>query len=97
MESRRVKRPDYIAFDRGRLRYLNSLERLNCVYCSYANGLAAYVGEIAARTEQHWCPIEHGQHRRSPHSRFPRFLPFGDAAAYRERINTVREDFDDLW
>jgi hypothetical protein len=40
-------------FDRGKLCYLNLLERINCAYCSYGNGLIAYVVEIAARTEQH--------------------------------------------
>lgn len=49
----RVRRADHIVFDRGRLAYLNGLERLNCVYCSYANGICSYVTEIAGRTEQH--------------------------------------------
>lgn len=39
----RVRRSDYFVFDRGRLKYLNLLERVNCVYCSYANGLLAYL------------------------------------------------------
>jgi hypothetical protein len=55
----KVRRADYIVFDRGRLKYLNLLERLNCIYCSYANGLFPYATEVAARTEQHWCPIKH--------------------------------------
>src|SRR5690348_14467313 len=33
----RVKRSDYLIFDRGHLQYLNLLERINCIYCSYAN------------------------------------------------------------
>ena len=37
----RVRRADYVIFDRGRLKYLNLLERFNCLYCSYANGLCA--------------------------------------------------------
>ena len=32
-----VHRRDHIVFDRGHLAYLNSIERLNCIYCSYAN------------------------------------------------------------
>jgi hypothetical protein len=63
----KAKRADYLVFDRGRLAYLNLLERLNCVYCSYANGLCAYATEIAARTEQHWCPIKHAQRVGAPH------------------------------
>jgi hypothetical protein len=51
----KVRRSDYIILDRQKLRYLNSIERLNCAYCGYANGAIAYVQEIAGRTEQHWC------------------------------------------
>jgi len=57
----KLQRADYLVFDRGRLQYLNAIEKLGCVYCSYANGLLAYVVEIAARTEQHFCPIKHAR------------------------------------
>lgn len=92
----KVRRRDFIVFDRGRLRYLNMLERINCVYCSYANGLAAYFTEIAGRTEQHWCPIKHSRHPVAQHSRYPRFLPFGDARTYHKRLEEVRRAFDDI-
>lgn len=92
----RVRRGDHIVFDRVKLRYLNALERLNCFYCSYANGVAAYAGEIAARTEQHWCPIQHDRHPKAPHSRYGRFLNYGDRDAYRDRVKEVRRDFRDL-
>lgn len=92
----KASRSDYIIFDRNKLCYLNSLEKLNCEYCAYANGLMAYVVEVAARTEQHWCPIKHAQRIRSPHSRYSHFLPYGDAAAYRAHIDEVRQDFKDL-
>jgi len=92
----KVSRGASIVFDRGRLRYLNSLERVNCIYCSYANGLCAYVTEIAARTEQHWCPIKHAQRLQSPHSRYAHFLDYGDAERYRREIEHVRRDFADV-
>jgi hypothetical protein len=92
----KVKRSAYLIFDRSKLPYLNHLERLNCRYCSYANGLIVYVGEIVARTEQHWCPIKHGHDIPSPHSRYEQFFPFGDAASYREGVERVRRNFDDL-
>ena len=57
----KVNRSDYLIFDRHHLAYLNALEKLNCAYCSYANGLIAYVREIAGRTEQYWCPIKHAR------------------------------------
>jgi hypothetical protein len=43
---------DYLAFDRHPLQYLNLIEKVNCEYCAHANGIFAYVAEIAARTEQ---------------------------------------------
>ena len=92
----KVKRSDYIVFDRGHLRYLNVLERINCIYCSYANGLCAYVTEITARTEQHWCPIKHARRIRAPHSRYSHFLDYGNAEDYNRRIEGVRNDFVDL-
>jgi hypothetical protein len=52
--------------------------------------------EIAARTEQHWCPIKHSHEIPSPHSRYDQFLHFGDAAAYREGVERVRRNFVDL-
>jgi hypothetical protein len=92
----KVKRRDYLVFDRGHLRYLNLLERVNCVYCSYANGLFAYATEVAARTEQHWCPIKHARRLRAPHSRYSHFVDYGDASRYVREIEAVRKDFKDL-
>jgi hypothetical protein len=92
----KTRRGDYILFDRGKLRYLNLIERINCAYCSYANGLFAWCVEVAARTEQHWCPVKHSQRLRAPHSRYGRFADYGDAAQYRERLEELRRDFADL-
>jgi len=50
----KVNRSDYIVMDRWHLSYLNFMEKFNCAYCAYANGLLAYGTEIAARTEQYW-------------------------------------------
>jgi hypothetical protein len=92
----KARRRDYMAIDRGKLRYLNVLEGFNCLYCSYANGLLAYVVEIAGRTEQHWCPIKHARRIRNAHDRYSHFLPYGDASKYRQQIDEVRSDFKDL-
>ena len=92
----KVPRADYFVFDRARLKYLNLLERFNCWFCSYGNGLFAYATEIAARTEQHWCPIKHASRLRSPHSRYSHFIDYGDAKRYRKQVETVRNDFVDV-
>ncbi|GBE31198.1 hypothetical protein BMS3Bbin05_00095 [bacterium BMS3Bbin05] len=92
----KVQRNDYIVMDRHALKYLNAIEKLNCVYCGYFNGLIAYVQEIAARTEQYWCPIKHARKISSIHSRYRKFLEYGDGDEYRNRIEKIRKDFDDL-
>ncbi len=92
----KVNRADYLIFDRGQLKYLNLVERINCIYCSYGNGVVAFAREISGRTEQHWCPIKHARRLRSLHSRYAHFVDYGDAGQYRERIETVRNDFVDL-
>lgn len=92
----KVRRRDYLIFDRGLLAYLNAIEKVGCVYCSYANGLLSYVGEIAARTEQHFCPIKHAHPVVQPHSRYGHFLPYGDAKGYRAKSEAVSHAYGDL-
>ncbi|MBL6987923.1 MAG: hypothetical protein ISR72_12975 [Methylobacter sp.] len=92
----KVKRQDYIVFDRQYLNYLNLIEKINCGYCSYVNGLFGYLQEIAGRTEQFWCPIKHAKRIRNLHSRYQRFIDYGDAKAYRASIEDIRHDFKDL-
>ncbi|MDR3460989.1 MAG: hypothetical protein P4L76_01590 [Beijerinckiaceae bacterium] len=87
----RVRRSNYIMFDRRHLAYLNWIEALNCVYCGYANGVIAYVREIGSRTEQYWCPIKHALRISDPHRRYYEFLEYGDAEGYRSRLDTFRE------
>jgi len=92
----KVKRQDYITFDRQYLNYLNIVEKINCAYCSYVNGLFGYLQEIAGRTEQFWCPIKHAQRIKSLHSRYYKFIDYGDAKTYRTKIELTRHDFKDL-
>ena len=92
----KARRRDYVAIDRNKLRYLNALEGFNCMYCSYGNGVLAYAVEIAGRTEQHWCPIRHARRVQNVHDRYSHFLPYGDAAAYRKELDSVRCDFKDI-
>jgi hypothetical protein len=92
----KVRRSDYIKLDRRHLSYLNWAEKLNCEYCGYANGVLACATEIAARTEQYWCPIKHALRMKSMHSRYRFFFDYGDAEHYRQQIETVRRSFEDL-
>ena len=86
----KVRWRDHIVFDRHYLLYLNAIERLNCDYCSYINGFFSYAMEIAARTEQYWCPIKHAYGKARRHSRVHAFVDFGDAEAYRSRLSNLR-------
>ncbi len=83
-EIEKVKRSDFFAFDRSHLGYLNALEKMNCAYCSYANGLINYSREIAARTEQYWCPIKHARRVIGIHQIYASFSDYGDAKTFME-------------
>lgn len=87
-----VKRSTFLVFDRHHLAYLNSIEKLNCLYCGYGNGVFAYAREVAGRTEQFWCPIKHAVRVRDPHQHYLKFLDYGDAAGYRPGLEALRKD-----
>lgn len=91
----RVKRSEYMVFDRQDLPYLNIIEKFNCFYCSYGNGVAAYTREVAARTEQYWCPIKHARRVKAAHDLYPNFCDFGDAEAYQQGLNRLRRQYED--
>ena len=86
----RVPRHEHFIYDRSQLAYLNVVEKLNCLFCSYANGLASYFREIAACTEQYWCPIKHARRVLHTHIRYSEFLDYGDARGYRRQLKSVR-------
>lgn len=92
----KVKRTQFIVIDRYALNYLNIIEKTNCIYCAYFNGLLAYMQEIAARTEQYWCPIKHARRVSYTHSRYKYFFDYGDGRGYREKLEEIRRQFDDL-
>ena len=86
----KVRRGDYIVFDRQHLEYLNFIEKFHCTYCAYGAGLIAYVGEIVARTEEYFCPIKHARKTLGTHSRYARFQGYGDADNYEARLDEFR-------
>jgi hypothetical protein len=88
----RVQRSSYVVIDRHHLAYLNLIEKANCVFCGYANGVFAYTREIAGRTEQYWCPIRHAKRVRGSHPHYGDFVAFGDADGYRQRLPLLRAE-----
>jgi hypothetical protein len=75
---------------RHRRRLLNAIEKANCTFCTYANGVIAYVREVAARTEQYWCPIKHARTVPAPHGRYHHFFEYGDAEGYHRHLSRAR-------
>lgn len=92
----KVQRSEYIIIDRHRLGYLNAIEKLNCMYCSYVNGLMGYVSEVAGRTEQFWCPIRHSKRTLSMHRQYVNFLKYGESKEYHQKLDKLREELRDI-
>lgn len=90
----RVHRCDYPVNDRHKLAYLNTIEKINCTYCGYANGVIAYAREILSRTGQYWCPIRHAHRINDAHARYPQFFHYGDARAYQTGLDEMRRKLE---
>jgi hypothetical protein len=87
----KVRRRDHIVFDRAHLAYLNLFEKINCAYCSYANGLISYIREIAGKTEQYWCPIKHAKRLYFSHPYYKNFTEYGEADLYQKELEILRK------
>lgn len=92
----RVVRGRYVVIDRHHLAYLNVIEKLNCLYCGYCNGVLEYVREVSARTEQYWCPIKHALRTPDPHHLTDQFVDYGDAENYKNQLQKLRKEMATL-
>ena len=88
------KRSNYIVFDRQYLGYLNLIEKFNCLYCSYFNGLMQYASSIAGRTELFFCPIKHAKKIAYKHEYYDAYLIYGDGDEYQKKLKKLRETFE---
>ena len=86
----RVRRADFIRVDRHHLAYLNAVQKLNCVYCGYCNGLIGYVQEVSGRTEAYWCPIKHAARVGAHHAYYAQFVDYGDAEGFEAGLQASR-------
>lgn len=91
----KVSRSNYIIIDRHSLSYLNIIQKINCIYCGYCGGVLAYVREIAARSEQYWCPIKHARKVLDPHRRYGQFADFGQAEEFQQMTEELRQNLRD--
>jgi hypothetical protein len=88
----KVKRSSYVIIDRHHLGYLNVIEKLNCMFCGYADGLLAYTRQVLSRTEMYWCPIKHARKVLDPHRRYARFTDFAAADDYEGQVTAMRHE-----
>lgn len=86
----RVRRRDYVVIDRHRLPYLNWVQKFNCLYCGYGNGVIAYAREVAGRTEAYWCPIKHSRRWEGGHDHYDGFMDYGDECDFVDRWSASR-------
>ncbi len=87
-----IKRSDYMHFDHRYLGYLNPIEKLNCLYCSYFNGLMLYASAVAGRTELFFCPIKHAKKIVAQHKYYEVFLSYGDEEDYQKKLKELRKN-----
>lgn len=73
-----VRRKDFFQIDRYKLKNLFFMQKLNCLYCEYANGVLEYAVEIAARTEHYFCPLKHQNRPKNPHRFYDEFIEYND-------------------
>lgn len=65
------------------------MQKLNCLYCGYANGVLQYIAKIVAETERYWCGIQHHKDDKfiaPPHH--DRFIAYGDEEAFSKEYLT---------
>lgn len=86
-----VKRRDYIVFDRQRLPYLNLIQKIDCMYCSYFNWVMQFAVEVAWRTEKYWCPIKHAKRKYGEHNWEIYFAPYGDVENFKQTFHSLQE------
>lgn len=86
-----VHRKNYIVYDKWKLDYLNLIQKFNCSYCSYVNGLFSYAVEIAWRTEKHWCPIKHANKTNGSHQWEKDFADFWDSSGFVDILESRRK------
>ncbi|RJQ16755.1 hypothetical protein C4573_01680 [Candidatus Woesearchaeota archaeon] len=55
----KIKRSDYFAMDRQLLSKLTFFQKMNCMYCEYANGVVAYIKAVVNQMEIYSCAIKH--------------------------------------
>ncbi len=89
-----VKRKHYIKVDRHKLSYLRVGQKINCVYCGYANGVINYWRAIVGETEKYFCSIKHQQDDKFiPPEHHQDFLEYTDKESFEREFASKRTPF----
>ncbi len=86
-----IKRGQYIKVDRHKLSYLDPMQKLNCVYCGYVNGVLQYWVKIVGETEKYWCGIMHKEDKNfnaPPHH--AEFISYDNKEEYINKFKSQR-------
>lgn len=86
----RVKRKDHIVYDRQFLGYLNIIQKVNCLYCTYVNGVFSYASELGARTERYWCPIKAAHKARKIPDWYNDYADYGNPEEWSKKFNDCK-------
>jgi len=75
----KIKRSNYVKLDRWELSKLSIGQKLSCIYCSYANGIIAWIKAIINQTETYSCAIKHqykmpGQEHQADFAEYKEYL-----------------------
>lgn len=66
------------------------LDRFHCRYCSYANGVCAYLRAVLIETEKYWCPIKYAARgMKSPHPQTG-YADDGDIGALKDALKKTQ-------
>lgn len=55
----KIRKRNYVVIERWDLKKLTFWQKVNCVYCEYANGILAYAKAVGNQTEIYSCAIRH--------------------------------------
>lgn len=55
----KIEKKKYVVMERWDLTKLNPLQKVNCVFCEYANGILAFAKAVGNQTEIYSCAIKH--------------------------------------
>jgi hypothetical protein len=89
-----VKRKNYVKVDRHKLSYLNVGQKINCIYCGYANGIVHYWTAILAETEKYFCGIQHEKDENFvPPKHHKEFIDYPDKETFEKEYASKRTPF----